>query len=127
MLMSNKLLLGFWRQMIPFPLMIWRGKIAGNAKKVEARLGFMSEEHHLVRNFVVRELPRVGTPLSPEFIAEELNLSVDRVKVILDKLEKHLTFLFRNEQGAVAWAYPVTVDNTPHYAIFSTGEQVYSA
>jgi len=113
--------------MIPFPSMIWRRKIAGNAKKVEARLGFMSEEHHMVRNFVVRELPRVGTPLSPEFIAHELNLSVDRVKVILDKLEKRLTFLFRNEQGAVAWAYPVTVDNTPHYATFSTGEQVYSA
>ncbi len=87
----------------------------------------MSDEHHLVRDFVVRELPKVGKPLSPEFIAQKLNLSVDRVKLILDKLEKRLTFLFRNEQGAVVWAYPVTVENTPHYAIFSTGEQVYSA
>jgi hypothetical protein len=38
-----------------------------------------------------------------------------------------MTFLFRNEQGAVAWAYPVTVDRTPHYVTFSTGEQVYAA
>ena len=87
----------------------------------------MSEEHHLARNFVVRELPDVGEPLSPEFIAQELNLPLSRMNVILEELEKHLTFLFRNEQGAVTWAYPVTVDNTPHHITFNTGEQIYAA
>jgi hypothetical protein len=127
MLMSDKLLVGFGRHMIPIPHMIWHRQMARTARKIEAGLSFMSDEHHLVRDFVVRELPKVGKPLSPEFIAQKLNLSVDRVKLILDKLEKRLTFLFRNEQGAVVWAYPVTVENTPHHAIFSTGEQVYSA
>ncbi len=42
-------------------------------------------------------------------------------------LEKHMTFVFRNEQGAVTWAYPVTVDRTPHRVAFSTGERVYAA
>jgi hypothetical protein len=63
----------------------------------------------------------------PELIAERLHLSVERVNVILDELEKHMTFVFRNGQGAVAWAYPVTVDRTPHRITFSTGEQVYAA
>ena len=72
-------------------------------------------------------MPRIGAPLPPELIAERLHLSVERVNVILDELEKHMTFLFRNEQGAVAWAYPVTVDRTPHRITFSTGEQVYAA
>jgi hypothetical protein len=49
------------------------------------------------------------------------------VNAILDELEKHMTFLFRDEQGAVAWAYPVTVDRTPHHVTFDTGEQVYAA
>jgi hypothetical protein len=49
------------------------------------------------------------------------------VNTILDDLEKKLTFLFRNEEGAVAWAYPVTVDKTPHHLTFSTGEQLYAA
>jgi hypothetical protein len=38
-----------------------------------------------------------------------------------------LTFLFRNEQGAVAWAYPVTTDTTQHDVTFSTGEQLHAA
>jgi hypothetical protein len=105
----------------------WENGISNASQNIKGRLSFMSDEHHLVRNFVVKELPRVGKPLSPEFISEKLNLPVARVNTILDELEKHLTFLFRNGQGAVAWAYPVTVDSTPHHVTFGTGEQVYAA
>jgi len=38
-----------------------------------------------------------------------------------------MTFLFRNKEGEVVWAYPVTVDKTPHHLTFSTGEQLYAA
>jgi len=76
---------------------------------------------------VVRELPRIGEPLLPVWVARSLNLPVARVTEILDDLEKHMTFLFRNEQGAVTWAYPVTLDRTPHHLTFNTGEQVYAA
>jgi hypothetical protein len=124
MFMSNKQLMGLWRFMIPIPGKVWQGQVSKSARKIEAGLAFMSAEHHAVRNFVVRELPRVGEPLSPEFIGQSLNLSVARVTTILEELETHLTFLFRNEQGAVAWAYPVTVDSTPHRAAFSTGEEI---
>lgn len=87
----------------------------------------MSEEYHRVRDFVVREIPRVGKPLSPEFIRHELNLPVGQVGAILDELEQKLVFVFRNEQGAVVWAYPATADRTPHQVTFSTGEQGYAA
>jgi hypothetical protein len=87
----------------------------------------MSEEHHLVREFAVRELPRVGEPLSPEFIAEELSLPVDQVESILDELDKHMTFVCRDAAGAVVWAYPVTAASTPHHLTFSTGERLYAA
>jgi hypothetical protein len=49
---------------------------------LENLFDFMVEEHHLVRNFVVRELPRVGAPLSPEVIARSLHLPGDRVEII---------------------------------------------
>ena len=87
----------------------------------------MSEAHHLVRYFVVREMPRIGRPIEPALISEELKLPPDRVNTILDDLEQNLFFLFRNEQGAVAWAYPVTVEETPHHLTFDTGEQLYAA
>ena len=120
--LNDNLLLGLWRYMLPIPRPIWQSQV-----REDAELDFMSEEHHWVRDFVVLELPRVGKSLTPEFIAQELNLPIARVGSILDDLEEHKTFLFRNEQGAVTWAYPVTVDRTPHHVTFSTGEQVYAA
>jgi len=105
----------------------WEEGLTAMVGHVVDGLAFMTQEHHRVRNFAVRELPRVGSPLTPKFIAESLNLKVAQTKIILDELEKHMTFLFRNEQGDVAWAYPVTVDPTPHRVHFSTGESLYAA
>ncbi len=125
--MKNRLLLGLWRLMLSLPRPLWQGQVHKDAHDTIAGLDFMSPQHHQVRDFVVGELPRVGEPLSPGLIAERLALPLDQVIGILDELEQHMTFLFRNEQGEVAWAYPVTVDRTPHQVTFSTGEQVYAA
>ena len=125
--MRETLLLGRGHEITEIPQKDWEMGLSQVQQHIKGRLGFMSEEHHLARNFVVRELPDVGEPLSPEFIAQKLNLPVYRVNVILEELEKHLTFLFRNEQAAVTWAYPVTVDKTPHHITFITGEQIYAA
>jgi hypothetical protein len=124
---NKRLLLGLGRMMLPIPRSIWQRQVAQGEKSRHSGLSFMTEEHHRVRDFAVLELPRAGAPLSPQLIAERLHLPVERVNVILDELEKHMTFIFRNERGAVAWAYPVTVDRTPHRITFSTGEQVYAA
>jgi hypothetical protein len=120
--LNDSLLLGVWRYLVPIPRPVWQSQVRG-----DANLDFMTEAHHWVRNFAVLELPRVGKPLAPEFIARELDLPLPWVADILDDLEAHMTFLFRNEQGAVTWAYPVTVDQTPHRVTFSSGEQIYAA
>jgi hypothetical protein len=126
-MMNNNLLLGLFRCVLPVPRVLWQMQVSRNARHLDAGLGFMSAEHHLIRNFVVTELPRVGKPLPPDSIAQSLNLPITQVGTILDDLEKHMTFLFRNEQGAVTWAYPVTVERTPHHLALSTGDQVYAA
>ena len=120
--MDESLLLGMWRCTLPIPPRFWQSQVKGDAS-----LDFMSEEHHRVRNFAVRELPRVGGPLPPDMIAVSLGLSRQRVIEILDELEAHMTFVFRNDAGAVTWAYPVTVEHTPHRLIFGSGEQIYAA
>jgi hypothetical protein len=125
--MDETVLIGRGREVTRIPRGEWERGLSRNSHHAAALLHFMSKEHRLVRSFVVRELPTVGEPLSPEFIAQELNLPVAQVKTILDQLERHMVFLFRNEQGAVAWAYPVTVERTPHHVTFDTGEQVYAA
>lgn len=120
---DDALLLGVWNYVLPIPHSIWRSQVRGDP----AELDFMSEQHHRVRDFAIMELPRVGEPLTPDFIAQELNLPPAQVVDLLNDLEQHMTFLFRNEEGAVAWAYPVTVDETPHYLTSSTGERLYAA
>jgi hypothetical protein len=125
--MKNKFMIGFWRYMVSVPPFLWEKEISKAKKKFEKEFGFMSEEHRLVHHFVVRQLPYAGRPLSPEVVAHKLNLSVGQVNVILDDLEKHMTFLFRNSQGEVVWAYPVTVEETQHHVTFNTGEELYAA
>ncbi len=125
--MNNNLLLGVWRYLFPIPSPIWLNQVAQTGKQNQRRLALMTPDHQRVRKLVVRELPRVGAPLAPIWIAGELNLPIESVVNILDDLEKRLTFLFRNAEGAVVWAYPVTVEQTPHRVTLRTVEHIYAA
>jgi len=125
--MNETILMAQGERMTEIPRKDWEEGLAAVPGHVAAGLAFMTGDHHRVRNFVVRELPRAGSALTPEFIAGSLNLAVAQVKTLMDELEKHMTFLFRNEQGAVTWAYPVTVDPTPHRITFNTGENLFAA
>ncbi len=127
--MKDRIMLGLWKYMLGIPsfIMDMKKQIAREKMRYEAAMGFMTGDHRRVHHFVVRELPNIGKPLSPEFIARKLDLPRDRVVSVLNDLEKHMTFLFRNKEGEVTWAYPVTVDKTPHHLTFSSGEKVYAA
>jgi hypothetical protein len=125
--MNKKLLLGIWRHFLALPPKLWRKQVDHTAGGAAQGLTFMTPDHHSVRNLVVRELPRYARPIPPEWIAGQLDLPLKRVVSILDELEQHLTFLFRNPQGEVVWAYPVTVEKTPHRLTFSSGEKLYAA
>ena len=120
--MSDRLLLGVWRYLMPIPRPVWQRQVGGKFD-----LGFMTVAHHQVRNYVVGEMPKAGKPLSPERIAAALGLALEDVLCILDDLERHMTFLFRSQGRDVTWAYPVTVDPTPHHVTLSTGERINAA
>ena len=54
-------------------------------------------------------------------------MRVEDVKHIINELEKGMTFLYRSRPEGVTWAYPVTVDSTPHRVTFDSGEQTFAA
>ena len=114
-------------QFAEIPTALWKQHVEQTAKEIPKVLGFMTADHHRIRYFVVRELPRHGKPIPPDFIAEALNLSFSKTTKILDQLEKNLFFLVRNQNGEVLWAFPVTADQTPHRATFSSGESINAA
>ena len=125
--MKENVLMGKGRKFIEIPRETWDQHIAQAPQDCEKILSFMTEEHHLIRYFVVKELPHIGKPIPPELISEELKMSLSRTTKILDDLERNLFFLVRNEQGEVSWAFPVTADKTPHQLTFSTGERLNAA
>lgn len=125
--MKNKLMIGLWRYIIKIPPSLWEKQVFKAKKKFDIEHAFMTEDHRVVHHFVVKELPVEGKPLSPEIISKRINMSFEKVVSILEDLEKHMTFLFRNSNGEVIWAYPVTVEKTPHQVTFKTGEQLYAA
>jgi hypothetical protein len=114
-------------QFTEIPRELWAQHIQQTAKEIPKVLDFMTKDHHLMRYFVVRELPRIGKPIPPVFLAEKLDLTFSKTSEILDDLEKNLFFLVRNDKGEVLWAYPVTADHTPHHMTFSTGESINAA
>jgi hypothetical protein len=125
--MKDRVLLGVRRWMVPIPRFLWRRQIRSAARKTRARLASLPDDHTVLHYFCVSELPRAGEPLVPTYIAERLHRPVERVNALLEDLEERMTFLYRDPEGAVAWAYPVTADETPHQLTFGTGERINAA
>ena len=125
--MEGKILLGRDHRMIEVPQAKWEQHLAQIPEHSQTRLKFMTEIHHRIRYFAVKELAIRQKPLKPEYLSERLQLPLEVVKSTLEELEQKLFFLVRNEEGAVAWAYPVTVEATPHKIQFHSGERLYAA
>jgi hypothetical protein len=125
--MSGTILLGIGQEIQRVPDDAFLQSINGLPKRMEARVAFMTRNHHLVRDFVVREMPRQARPISPQQIALVTGLDLPELLVILSDLERHLFFLVRDADGNVGWGFPVTTVRTSHRLTFSTGERIYGA
>ena len=123
----SRILRGTGREIGDVPDVAFREAMRDLPAKMEARLSFMSPDHHAVRDFVVREIPRESRPIPPATIAHATGISLDRVNRLLDELEKQLFFLVRDAAGDVSLAFPVTASRTPHRLLFSSGERTFGA
>jgi hypothetical protein len=125
--MNDTILIGRGKHFDSMPRKQWEEQLSRVPQGMQTRLSFMTRQHHLVRYFVVRTLPRIGRPIPPEMIAAKLKISLRRVNTILAELEEKLFFLVRDREGSVLWAYPVTAEATRHRLRFNTGEEIYAA
>jgi len=125
--MEENILIGQGQKIIEVPQTTWKQHLTQIPQHVQSRLDFMTEIHHQIRYFAVKELAIRQNPIEPAYISEQLEIPLAVVNSALEELEQKLFFLVRNERGAVAWAYPVTVEITPHKIHFSSGERIYAA
>jgi len=125
--MTDAVLAGRGSTITEIPRSDWERELSSAPATIARRLDFMSRDHHLVRNFVVRELPRLGRPISLSEISQTLQLTQESTKRIVEDLEKNLFFLVRGSGTEVSWAFPVTAEETGHHLVFSTGERLDAA
>ena len=125
--MSGTLLIGEGRKVRRVPDDAFLKAIEGIPARMASRLAFMTPDHHTVRNFAVRDIPKHRRPLSPQDIATATGLAWRHVSKLLSDLEKRLFFLVRDSDRSVSWAFPVTTTVTRHKLTFSTGESTFGA
>lgn len=125
--MNDTILVGRGKELLRVPRRSWEERLAEAPQRIGSRLDFMTADHHSVRNYAVRELPRLAKPMPPGLISHALGIALPRVLAILEDLERHLFFLVRNAHGEVSWAFPVTVESTGHRLVFGTGERLDAA
>lgn len=111
--MFERVLLGLGRRMVPVPEWVFQAMIKRDVRKMAKRPP-LEHDQRRVQHFAVREIPRRRQAIAPEIFARELDLTLDEVHLILDELERRMTFLCRRGSDDVDWAYPVTADPTPH-------------
>lgn len=125
--MVDTVLLGQGDTIVHLPQSTWEEELRSAPEAIGRRLEFMSRDHHLVRNFVVQELPRRGRPIPLGEISDALRLAPELTTSIVEDLEKNLFFLVRGDGAEVSWAFPVTAEETGHHLVFSTGERLDAA
>ena len=125
--MFKTVLFGFRRRIFRIPERLFRHVAPREARRIKKWVGSLPEDHRRVHHFVVKTIPKTGEPVSPQVVAEAVDLPVDEVTKILDYLESRLVYLFRDGGESVVWAYPVTAEPTPHQVRFDTGERVFAA
>ena len=125
--LKRKAFIGIWRFMIPLPQALIKKDIRKMADAICRKTADVSDEERKVHRFVVMTMTETNEPVAVEYIAEMLDMPLDRVKDIVDKLEEMKVFFYRYNSQGINWAYPVTVENGVHKMAFSTGEQFNAA
>ena len=125
--MGNARFVRLGRAGLRVPRPLWQRIVAGEARRSAGGIGWMTPEHHRVRDFAVTEIVRTGEPLSPAQIAAGTGLGDDRVAGLTGELERGKTFLYRSDGINVDWAYPAAAAATPHRVTFDSGETLYAA
>lgn len=92
--MTSYILVGVDRDMRSVPNDAFVKSVKGLPARMAARLTFMSHDHHTVRDFVVRELPRQDRPISPIQIAQTTGLRLQAVAAVVTELEKKSVFFW---------------------------------
>ena len=96
--MVDSVLIGRGETITSIPQSDREHELSSAPESISRRLEFMTEDHHLVRNFVVRELPRLGRSIALAEISGALQLTRERTKSI-DGYRRQCVFFWSAEHA----------------------------
>jgi len=125
--MEEHILFGRDRDLMEIPSKGWKHFIDDAPERSKEFHPDITLEHLQVRNYAIETLALTGEALQPSTIERAFNKSKKRVEKILDDLQRNLVFIARDNQGAVTWAHPVTVEPTPHRLHLPGGKAFFAS
>ena len=124
---ARKMYMGVGKFMIPVPKMISAIGVKKSVAGAKRNAALLSKEERRVHHFAVREMATADEPLTMDAISAALDLPLHRVAEIVCKLETMKTFVYRNDDDGINWAYPFSLEDTGHELTASTGERLFAA
>ena len=124
---DRRMYMGIGKFLVPIPLVISNKGLEKGVSGARAKAELLSEEERSIHHFVVRKMAVASEPISAASVSEELDIPLEAVEKAIYKLEVLKTFLYRSDGHGINWAYPLSLEDTGHKMIASTGEQFSAA
>ena len=124
---DRRMYMGIRKFLVPIPLVISNKGLEKGVSGARAKAELLSEEERSIHHFVVRKMAVASEPISAVSVSEELDIPLEAVEKAIDKLEVLKTFLYRSDGRGINWAYPLSLEDTGHKMIASTGEEFSAA
>ena len=123
----HKLYVGYRGVMLPVPPVLSKKGAQKGEKGAKANADSLTDFERRVHHFIVLKMVDAREPITPEMIADEMELPLEQVCSVIDKLENLKTFIYRTDGKGIDWAYPLSLDNTGFWMTASSGEKFYAA
>ncbi len=115
------------RYLLPVPSALVRSMTRREADRWARKRAKLTPLQRKLHAMIVRDLPGAGAALAAATVAERAEETLDDVEQAFARLHSALGFIALDDTGAVKWAYPVTLANTPHHLAFESGERMSAA
>jgi hypothetical protein len=124
---KHKLYMGYKGFMLPVhPVLSEKGALKG-IKGARANAHSLTNLERRVHHCIVLKMVNAREPITSNMIADEMQIPLDQVCSIVNKLETLKTFVYRSDGQRIDWAYPLSFNNTGFWMTSSTGDKFFAA
>ena len=125
--LSKKAFLGLDKWLIPIPAFMIRNDVRSSGDLICQETRVVTDLERQVQFYVVQRISDTNQPVLPEDISTDLNIPLDQVISIIEKLESLKVFFYRYNSPGINWAYPVTSDEREYKLTFDDGKKCTAA